>query len=283
MAVIEVNTAANPAFIDTSAFSGSSIIGLEGAYATGTVAADQTVLISAAKGGPAIFKANAAATGSLLKVQDSSANNILSLADNAAVQFKSPSTDAVNVEPFVIDTINSITVASNRYLLSVYNGGVAKFLLDSGGDVTVPTGAGIFSFGASRGVAVDYASMDAVIYGNRGIAPAVDYVSNVGNASLRWWTSCQYFVDHKLGAQLTAAATITPTSGLHHVTGATTIDNIATTNLLASSNPMLMIVADGGTITWSAAGNILKAGTVAQNNMQLFVYDSSAAKWIPAA
>ena len=83
-----------------------------------------------------------------------------------------------------------------------------------------------------------------------------------------------------MGAQLTAAATITPTTAFHHVTGATTIDTIAVTNL-GTGNPTLYLVADGGTITISAAGNVLSACTIAQDTMRSFIYDVALTKWIP--
>lgn len=83
------------------------------------------------------------------------------------------------------------------------------------------------------------------------------------------------------GGQLTAAATITPTNGQHHITGATTITTISVVNLTASSNPRLTLIADAGSITFSTGGNIAAAFTLAQNNSHTLVYDSVAALWYP--
>jgi hypothetical protein len=111
------------------------------------------------------------------------------------------------------------------------------------------------------------------------IYPTTDGGMLNGGTSNRWNGVFSEYVDTKLGAQLTAAASVTPTTGFHHVTGATTIDTIALTNFVG--NPTLTLVADGGTITWSAAGNILSAGTITQDKAQTFYYDGTATKWVP--
>jgi len=106
-----------------------------------------------------------------------------------------------------------------------------------------------------------------------------DGVYTLGTASARWNGTFTEYTDTRMGSQLTAAATITPVYGFHHVTGATTIDTIAVTNF--AGNPTLTLVADGGTITWSASGNILSAGTITQDKAQMFIYDLAATKWVP--
>src|SRR5256885_9480281 len=74
--------------------------------------------------------------------------------------------------------------------------------------------------------------------------PATDNTILLGSPGARWTNVGSYWYDHKIGAQLTAAATITPTAAIHHVTGATTINIIATTNLPTSGNVFLTIIAD---------------------------------------
>jgi len=113
------------------------------------------------------------------------------------------------------------------------------------------------------------------------LRPGSDLAIGSGTASRNWNGSFSAYYSMKIGAQLTAAATITPTTGKHHVTGATTIDTVAFTNFEASSNPRFCMVADSALITWSAAGNVAAAGTVAQNLAKCFEYDATATKWYP--
>jgi hypothetical protein len=93
----------------------------------------------------------------------------------------------------------------------------------------------------------------------------------------RWKSVHTYWLDQKVGPQLTAAATITPTAGIHHVTGATAITTIATTNIQGNSH--LILIADGGMITLNTGGNIAANTTIAQNAMRAFVWDGAA--WYP--
>jgi hypothetical protein len=114
------------------------------------------------------------------------------------------------------------------------------------------------------------------------LAANADNGGSSGSASVRWTASYSYWYDLKRGAQLTAAATITPTSGLHHVTGATPITTIATTNVPASGNVYLTLVADAGTITLNTGGNLAAASTIAINTQRTYVWDATAAKWFAA-
>jgi hypothetical protein len=88
--------------------------------------------------------------------------------------------------------------------------------------------------------------------------------------------------DTKLGAQLTAASTITPTTGLHHVTGATTITIIANSNLPTNGNPRFCAIADS-TLNWgtsASAGGISTApAATSTGRVQCFEYDSATALW----
>jgi hypothetical protein len=374
MSYVEINTAANPAFLDTTQFTGGGgSQTLAQTYANGAAAADQTMLISAAKGGPIIAKANAAATGALLMVEDSVGNTIVNIPDNATMTFVSYavngatavgysfdtfvslSTSGAHIADFsdlgtpqvsiakgglilglnapngyvslnastsqlvfgvntshkstvsltedtatiiggvangasavavVIDTVNTLSTAGSK-IISFRTNTVEVAFINRLGDlflsgttgVAVPNGSGIFNTAGSLGLTIAVSGvLSAGAFGGP-IGPQVDNNTSSGASTNRWSASYAYWYDNKLGAQLTAAATVTPTSGLHHVTGATTIDTIATTNLPTSGNVFFTIIADGGTITWSAAGNILTAGTVAQNKAATFVFDATAAKW----
>lgn len=114
-----------------------------------------------------------------------------------------------------------------------------------------------------------------------GLVPRVDATYWLGSNLLRMKSIWSAWHDTKLGAQLTAASTITPTTGAHHVTGATTIDTIAITNIPTSGNVELILIADGGTITVSSAGNVAVAFTIAQNKAQKLYYDNAGGLWYP--
>lgn len=79
------------------------------------------------------------------------------------------------------------------------------------------------------------------------------------------------------GAQLTAATTITPTAPIHHITGATSIATIATTNLPDGS--FFDGIADGGTITFTTGGNVAVGQTIPINTHHLF--RRSGSTWYP--
>lgn len=83
-----------------------------------------------------------------------------------------------------------------------------------------------------------------------------------------------------LGAQLTAAGTITLTNGLHHITGAT---SIITMNLPTSAATIagaeVTLIADSATITMLTGGNIATATTITIGNARKFVYDGTS--WYP--
>ncbi len=95
-------------------------------YAAGASAADQTMLIQSGDGGPAIFKANGAATGALVKAQNSSAAELFSLADNAQAYIAGAAADASTNMGVVTDTKTALTAAGRPYL-SVQNGGVEQW------------------------------------------------------------------------------------------------------------------------------------------------------------
>jgi len=119
--------------------------------------------------------------------------------------------------------------------------------------------------------------------------PGTDGVQYSGRNTYYWHSTWSHWFNTKMGAQLTAADTITPTSGMHHVTGATTINTIATTNIgkdaddVNASNPRFTIFADDGTITVGNSGNVYVGVAIPINTAQDFVYDFAAAKWFVVA
>lgn len=147
----------------------------------------------------------------------------------------------------------------------------------SAGETAMLSPSGNGAFGAQNAYTWWY-------LGVTGLDMVSGQVTPSGNGTVLWGDGTHNFkgiygswYSTQEGAQLTAAATITPTSGQHHVTGATTIDTIATTNIQGNSE--LLLIADGGTITWSASGNILAAGTITQDKAQFFRWSTASSKW----
>lgn len=134
-------------------------------YAAGSAAADQTMLIQAGDGGPAIFKANGAATGTLVAAQTSAAASLMSIADNAQAYIAGAAADSGTNKGVVTDTKTALTAAGRPYL-SVQNGGTEQW-----------------SFYTASGVRVieALAGTDAQIYGNGNLGISGD---NGGSESL---------------------------------------------------------------------------------------------------
>lgn len=199
--------------------------------------------------------------------------------------------DGASSTGIILQNTASLSTAGSRLLRIQNSPGTDETTIDAVGNIylphatlgiTVPNGSavGIYNASGFKGLAVDFSTFAAAVYGGD-FTPYVNEGYSSGNVSHRWLTVWGDWTDTKQGAQLTAAGTITPTSGLHHVTGATPITTIATTNLPTSGNVRLTIVADSATITWSTGGNIGASGTVTQGKAQDFVYDSSATTWYP--
>jgi hypothetical protein len=85
-----------------------------------------------------------------------------------------------------------------------------------------------------------------------------------------------------VGAKITAAATIAPTTKLHHVTGTTAISTI-TPPWEGFTGP-LYLVADS-VFSWNTGGNIGAANptTVVASQAYGFLYDRKTAKWYSLA
>ena len=87
-----------------------------------------------------------------------------------------------------------------------------------------------------------------------------------------------------VGTQITAAATITPTTPIVHVTGATPIATITVPAGMATAGNggSIQLVADTA-FTWTTAGNINTAGAAIVGKTITFTWDNTAAKWFPPA
>lgn len=170
---------------------------------------------------------------------------------------------------------NSATGQSPLQILA-NNVTVAHF--DDSGNLNFDaTNAGI----TAHGQTVFFPNDGTVAFYSAHIRPFSDGDHDSGIVGGRWRNVGATWLDGGVGSQLTAASTITPTSGIQHVTGATTINTISVANIQTSRNVRWVAVADNGAITFGATGNVAKAVTIAQNAAQEFVYDSGAALWYP--
>lgn len=93
------------------------------------------------------------------------------------------------------------------------------------------------------------------------------------------WVTWAYASRASVGAQITAAATITITNPVHHVTGATAINTITATNVPAGGCITLIPDSAGSTGT---SGNIALASTLVQSKALTLCYDPALTKWYPS-
>lgn len=84
-----------------------------------------------------------------------------------------------------------------------------------------------------------------------------------------------------IGADIASAATIAPSRLIHRVTGTTAIVNI-TVPWVGFAGMLVLIPT--AIWTWTAAGNIITAGTVTAGNgvPVLFFYNPDTVKWSPS-
>lgn len=216
---------------------------------------------------------NIGANGSIGNISQAATNTTgLTLASNVA--------DGASTIGTVFNAVTALSNSTAK-VFSWQNGGIEKMYLDAPNNLLrfTTSNSGISDATAAAQLAFNQAG--SIFFFGTTIYPLVDNSSHVGAAANRWHDVYSYWYDVAVGAQLTAAATITPTSAVHHVTGATTITTIATTNLPTSGNVELKIIADGGTITFGTGGNIAVGTTIAINTWREFFWDNTQAKWYP--
>lgn len=167
---------------------------------------------------------------------------------------------------------------STQLLTLTQNGANATLAFqDAGATISDTSGDALILAG---GVALINAGGQQVLNVQPNIVYSRVTTTALGNPANRWFGTSSTFYETAQGAQLTAAATITPTTGLHHVTGLTAITTIAATNL--AGNATLTLIADSATITYSTGGNISTAGTITLGNERIFTYDATASMFHPA-
>ena len=85
-----------------------------------------------------------------------------------------------------------------------------------------------------------------------------------------------------LQTQITAAATITPTAALAHITGATVVETITPPSGLQSGATFTLIPDDASGQATGTTGNIALASTLVQKKALILTWDATAAKWYPS-
>lgn len=104
-----------------------------------------------------------------------------------------------------------------------------------------------------------------------------------GTTYLRGDGACSTTNAQAIGAALASAATIAPTSPMHHVTGTTQITTItAPANLTVSGVGGCLVFIPDGAWTTGTTGNIALASTATVNRALTMCYDSGTSKWYPS-
>ena len=135
MPVVEINTSCNPVWVTIP---DGAVETLAASYAAGTVAADQTLLIQAGDGGPVIFQANAAATGSLVRAETNAAGAILfNITDDSTQVVRSAMADGATAVGLIVDTTTAWSNAAAR-ILSIRTNAVVVASFDTAGTLFSP-------------------------------------------------------------------------------------------------------------------------------------------------
>ncbi len=212
--------------------------------------------------------------------------------NTTGLAIKSTVADGATSVPILLE---ATTAVPSGKVVRVNNGAtveVASILSDFGSTIHEWRGANaIWGFRNSNGTGI--LAQSSIIYEYiAGVAysqfsttsyrPSNDGTQSLGIDGARWQAAMVRWHDTGRGAQLTAASTITPTTGLHHVTGATTINIIAATNVPSSGNVYLTLIADTAITLGSSgsAGGIKTApAALAQDKAITLVYDSATTFW----
>ena len=97
----------------------------------------------------------------------------------------------------------------------------------------------------------------------------------------KWTTFNLYPTRMTMGAQLTAAGTITPTNPWHHITGSTTITTITVPAAFSTDGGCINLIPDLVGYTTSTGGNVALASTFVASKVLTLCYDTAQSKWYP--
>ena len=168
----------------------------------------------------------------------------------------------------VVDTTN----AAAQPTLNVDGLGLKNVTQSDG--ATVPTAGQIV---AGRPYRVYY---DGTVFR---LHPALGVGACNTTTFLRGDATCATTNAQAVGVALASAATITPTSPMHHITGTTQITTItAPANLTAGGMGGCLVLIPDGAWTTGTAGNIALASTAVVNRALTMCYDSGTTKWYPS-
>ena len=104
-----------------------------------------------------------------------------------------------------------------------------------------------------------------------------------GTTYLRGDGACATTNARGVGTALASAATIAPTSPMHHVTGTSQITTItAPANFTVSGMGGCVVLIPDGTWTTGTTGNIALASTATVSRAITMCYDNGASKWYPS-
>jgi hypothetical protein len=121
--------------------------------------------------------------------------------------------------------------------------------------------------------------VNSTAVGNGAIISASNQIK-LGNASVKEIRpGAVAFIAQSIQSQITAAATITPTAQIAHVTGATPITTITIPS--TGFNGVFVMIPDSA-FTTNTGGNIALASTAVVGRAMIMTYDSNAALWYPS-
>jgi hypothetical protein len=255
-----------------------------GVYNAGASGPDQTASIAVAKGGSLNVKGGSAGLGALFKVLSSASDVLFSITDNAAQSITSKMADGAIAVGLAVDTVAAWVNATAR-LLSINNGGVLKSWFNTDGSLIFQTDGSSVTYNLAEGLLFGSTSLKFFTGGNGyPFAPLADLDPPLGTAALRWSQIWAKLFCGAVGSPLTDAATIAPTSLIHHVTGTgTNITTITAPTVTGGTfvGFVCLISDDALGNVYATGGNIAKGKTVATNQAAVFFFDGTS--WYPVS
>jgi hypothetical protein len=269
-------------------------------YDEGTSAAEQTVTISAAKGGPLLVQAASAGLGSLWKALTFAGATLVDFTDNAAQTIKSAIADGVGAVAHEWDTVNTLADATAK-IGRWRNNTVEKMALYASGKLAVanvildPVGGLSGAYPIVKGATADgYFGVTADGVGSLG-GTGLLLKSNAAdptlatmyllcaNAIQAYVTSRYFRIEKMLGSPQVsgnplafANNTIAPTKLVHFLTAGGLIKTITPPASDGSSFTFWLLPTEGaGGFSWDNTGNIYNPGIGAVNRAVCFHYTGS--------
>jgi hypothetical protein len=245
---------------------GGSTATLADVYTNGAAAADQTMLVASANGGPVIIKGSSANIGALLEILSSVGATIFSAVDAATPKVLLPGFFVQNAPSFGGPVTGNQTV----------DGQGVSYTADGNGPEFGGTGFTCTQDSVTPADSIVYLTInDVPLYFVRstGLFPQTPVA--LGNAGNPWGNATSNFYASAVTTPAIASNTITPTSGICEV-GAGLIKTIALPYAGFIGTITLLPTA---AFTYDNTGNILVAsgsGTAVANRPMLATYNGTA-------